>query len=191
MTGDPVQAAIITAVAATLRQIADWGYLDNAGHPLRDELLELAGAVEREGAPADPDGPDCLLGMSCPMCQEVTCDAGCPLEPVRTAVMARHRLANAIVTAAADYRRDSHLPPDAPLTAAGPDDPGGWLAERLAPHHITVWTPDPTAQLHLVDADTGGPARPLKRDGSTVQVLLWAGELVAKRTEPIDLTGRT
>lgn len=101
-----------------------------------------------------------------------------------------HRLADAIIAAAADYRRTFRRPVDEQLTAGVPTDLADGLAELLAPHHIIVWTPDPTAELHLIDADTGGPAKPLERDGSSATVLLWAGDLVVgERTAPIDLTG--
>lgn len=60
-------------VAATLRQLAGWSLVWDDGLPARDELLSLADQVEAI-APGE---------MPCPMCQEVECDGGCPLAPVR------------------------------------------------------------------------------------------------------------
>lgn len=58
-------------VARTLRQLAEWGDYDL--QPAA--LLELATLVDLE---------DFVGTWCCPMCQEVECDAGCPLEGVRT-----------------------------------------------------------------------------------------------------------
>lgn len=55
-------------IAATLRQIAEWGDVSDT------ELYEIADQVEN-GATDD--------WWSCPMCEEITCDDGCPLEPLR------------------------------------------------------------------------------------------------------------
>lgn len=57
-------------VAATLRQIAQWCIDDWTPK----ELQELATFVENE---------DYENGMICPMCQEIECDGGCPLEHYR------------------------------------------------------------------------------------------------------------
>lgn len=70
MTAPPVTAAIIRTVALTLRQVAGW-----APHSLpatAQEWTDLAVQVE-----------NLKPGWSCPMCEEVTCDDGCPLELVR------------------------------------------------------------------------------------------------------------
>lgn len=58
-------------VAKTLRQLAEWDHEDRSPR----SLAELAQVVETE------DWPDALC---CPMCQEVECDTGCPLEDVRS-----------------------------------------------------------------------------------------------------------
>jgi hypothetical protein len=56
----------VVTVTATLRMLA--GYV-----PLGpDELSSLADDVERDWD-----------GVCCPVCEEVTCDEGCPLEDVR------------------------------------------------------------------------------------------------------------
>lgn len=59
---------ILATVAATLRQVAEWGPTD------RGDLRDIADSVMT----GDHD-------MSCPMCQETQCDTGCPLEFTRTA----------------------------------------------------------------------------------------------------------
>lgn len=61
---------IRTATAATLRQVAGWVSDDS----LRDSIYDAAELVERSG----PEDWDC-----CPVCEEVECDDGCPLEPIR------------------------------------------------------------------------------------------------------------
>lgn len=77
------EQTIRAAVAATLRTVAGWGQLAcvtdddeyrgvNVG---RDELYELARRVEHERVDD---------WWSCPICQEVECDNGCPLEPLRS-----------------------------------------------------------------------------------------------------------
>ncbi|GAA3417603.1 hypothetical protein [Streptosporangium vulgare] len=58
-------------VAATLRVIAG----QYEGNPISDDLRGIAQQVE-----IDWDG------ACCPLCQEVTCDDGCPLEAVRAAL---------------------------------------------------------------------------------------------------------
>lgn len=62
---DPTAAT----VAATLRTIAGWFDAEQ-----RQQLRDVAEDVE-----LDP------LGACCPLCQEVTCDEGCPLQSVREA----------------------------------------------------------------------------------------------------------
>lgn len=57
-------------VAATLRQLAGWSLGDRSS----GSLLELADAVEAENY---------ANSWCCPMCEEVQCDGGCPLEGVR------------------------------------------------------------------------------------------------------------
>lgn len=60
----------VEVIARTLRQLAEWGDYDL--QPAA--LLELATVVEVE---------DYEESWCCPMCQEVECDTGCPLEEVR------------------------------------------------------------------------------------------------------------
>jgi hypothetical protein len=64
---DVLAAFIQRAVADTLRTVALWGPTDEA------VLLRVASDVEseREG------------WWSCPVCEEATCDDGCPLAPIR------------------------------------------------------------------------------------------------------------
>ena len=66
--GDIGIAVIKRATAATCRQVAEW--FDPREAAL---LLEVATAVERL---SEDD-------ICCPACEEVTCDDGCPLAPVR------------------------------------------------------------------------------------------------------------
>lgn len=66
---DVEKAAILRTVALTLQQIAGWG---DAGPDNEQGWLDLAREVEQ-----------LVPGYCCPMCQEVECDAGCPLETVR------------------------------------------------------------------------------------------------------------
>lgn len=66
---EQIHVAIVAATAATLRQVAGWG----VGDDLEKDFYELATAL----------GTWKSDGMCCPMCQEVECDEGCPLEPVR------------------------------------------------------------------------------------------------------------
>lgn len=72
MSVDPIR----TATAATLRQVAFWGLVFDGGtvESTCDELLEIARQVEQLDVADD---------FCCPVCEEVTCDDGCPLEPVR------------------------------------------------------------------------------------------------------------
>lgn len=65
----PVLFDLRITVANTLRQLASWGSEDREAA----ELTKLADQVEVDD-----------LAMCCPMCQEVRCDTGCPLEPMRT-----------------------------------------------------------------------------------------------------------
>lgn len=68
MTG-PEQATI-TTVAETLRYAAHWS-TDDA-----DDLRAVA---------AELDTGDIAAWICCPVCQEITCDADCPLRTVRSA----------------------------------------------------------------------------------------------------------
>ena len=61
--------AIRTAVADTLRTVAEWG-------PTSPE--ELRAVAEQVDSMAIRDG------WCCPVCQEVDCDEGCPLASVRS-----------------------------------------------------------------------------------------------------------
>lgn len=70
---------IVRAVAATLRSVAGWVGA-NPERADREELYWIADAVEQ----LDPDD------ICCPVCEEMTCDLGCPLYPVRSAAQARH-----------------------------------------------------------------------------------------------------
>lgn len=70
--GSAEAAAIRRAVAATYRQQAEW--TDDPVASAR--FSDLAGQVEAV------DDEDC-----CPCCREITCDPGCPLEPVRGDVL--------------------------------------------------------------------------------------------------------
>lgn len=66
---DTEAAVIKRTVAATLRQVATWiGVHDNDEAALYDMAAEVD-AFDDEAC--------------CPCCQEVTCDEGCPLAPVR------------------------------------------------------------------------------------------------------------
>lgn len=61
-------------VAATLRQLESWGPWEiEPGH-----LSNLAAEVEAYDHAAGG-----LAALCCPMCQEIECDAGCPLGEVR------------------------------------------------------------------------------------------------------------
>jgi hypothetical protein len=62
------QTLIRAAVADTLRTVAEWGQMS------REELRGVAEAV---------DSMVVEQGLCCPVCQEVHCDEGCPLESVR------------------------------------------------------------------------------------------------------------
>jgi hypothetical protein len=59
---------VVKAVAATLREVAGWGEDD------RNPRMMEAVAEDVEANWND---------VCCPVCQEVTCDEGCPLEAVR------------------------------------------------------------------------------------------------------------
>ena len=65
----------VTTVAATLRTAAEWFSGDD-----RDMMREVADDAERAWDSA-----------CCPVCEEVTCDEGCPLEHVRAALEEKGR----------------------------------------------------------------------------------------------------
>ena len=69
MADAPVDPVIV-ATANTFRYLAGWFGSDEQ----RAELYEMAEAVE-----VMTPGND----MCCPVCEETTCDDGCPLAPVR------------------------------------------------------------------------------------------------------------
>jgi hypothetical protein len=62
--------------AATLRQVAEWG-LRFDGSTVESTCGELHG-IANKVEQLDPDDDLC-----CPVCEEVECDGGCPLESVR------------------------------------------------------------------------------------------------------------
>jgi hypothetical protein len=66
ITTDEQRDLILETTTRTLRQM---GFID-------DQLYETADAVERADAES--------LTWCCPLCEGVSCDKGCPLEPVRT-----------------------------------------------------------------------------------------------------------
>lgn len=72
MTGPETGDLIISAVVATLRQVAGWGLSFEDG-PAQQELLEIARQVELLAA------QDILC---CPVCEEVECDDDCPLAAI-------------------------------------------------------------------------------------------------------------
>lgn len=59
----------VQTVVGTLRVLAD------QFPQVRDDLLDTAEALERDWD-----------GLCCPLCEEVTCDTGCPLVEVRRGV---------------------------------------------------------------------------------------------------------
>jgi hypothetical protein len=66
-------SGILTAAAETLRYVATWGSREPA------DLAEVAAGIEQmRDAP-----PGSLDWTCCPLCQEITCDHGCPLRTVR------------------------------------------------------------------------------------------------------------
>ncbi len=69
------------AVAATLRAVSEWGYLDAGQHADQDAARECARTDLRSIA-GEVDGmsPD---DMCCPLCEEMVCDEGCALEGLR------------------------------------------------------------------------------------------------------------
>jgi hypothetical protein len=69
MDVDPIRKA----TAATLRQVAGWGWVSDGQ---QRELYALADQVETESEEASE--------MICAVCEETECDEGCPLEPVRS-----------------------------------------------------------------------------------------------------------
>lgn len=68
-------ALIKAAVSATLREVAEWGlaFQSTLDEPAREELRGVADRVDAL------DRDDTI----CPVCEEATCDEGCPLEEVR------------------------------------------------------------------------------------------------------------
>lgn len=66
----PALDPVIVATANTFRYLAEWFGTKQQ----RAELYKMAEAVEAMT-------PDC--DFSCPVCEETTCDEGCPLAPVR------------------------------------------------------------------------------------------------------------
>lgn len=73
MISDSLAEEIKIAVAATLRTAAFWGLSFDTG-PAQEELLHIAKQVEALTAEDD---------VVCPVCEEIECDGGCPLEAVR------------------------------------------------------------------------------------------------------------
>jgi hypothetical protein len=69
MSADNELAVVKRTLAAAYRQQARW---TDDSRAIQD-FLDLASQVE-----AFEPGDTC-----CPCCEEVTCDTGCPLEPVR------------------------------------------------------------------------------------------------------------
>lgn len=69
MNDEEIRQAIIKATAATFRQVSLWGQVG------ADELREVAEQVEY----GDVDN-----WLACPACEEIECDADCPLLPVRS-----------------------------------------------------------------------------------------------------------
>lgn len=65
---------VVATVAATLRTAAEW--LSGAEHEL---LLQIAKDAEHGWEDA-----------CCPLCEEVTCDDGCPLSTVRAEAIAEY-----------------------------------------------------------------------------------------------------
>ena len=66
----PALDPVIVATANTFRYLAEWFGTEEQ----RAELHKMAEAVEAAT-------PEC--DYSCPVCEETTCDEGCPLAPVR------------------------------------------------------------------------------------------------------------
>lgn len=75
----------VATIVETLRQVAGWL------QPPDDEMLrETATTLEVWVSQIDTPGwADDLASLCCPMCQEVECDGGCPLEGVRAWAQAR------------------------------------------------------------------------------------------------------
>lgn len=59
----------VDTIIATLRVTSGWMVRDSD----REMMLEAANNADRDWS-----------GSCCPVCEEVTCDAGCPLEHART-----------------------------------------------------------------------------------------------------------
>jgi hypothetical protein len=74
MTEDQ-QALVRATVSATLQTVAEWGlaFQSTPERPARDELRDIAEQVDR----LERDE------VCCPLCEEVDCDEGCPLTPLR------------------------------------------------------------------------------------------------------------
>lgn len=103
------RAQTVTAVrttALTLRQLAGW-CIDGQLETTEQELRALADQVDH----IEP-------GWCCPMCEEATCDGGCPLEHVRDHL--------------ADLTYDGHLAEQAFADAAGID------LNAVEPDHVTA-----------------------------------------------------
>jgi hypothetical protein len=66
----------IAAVAATLRYLAGTPSIDN---DFRDWMAETAATVAHLTA-------DQIRASTCPVCEEMTCDGGCPLAGIRAGV---------------------------------------------------------------------------------------------------------
>lgn len=67
--------AMRAPIVQTLRFLAGGWIRDDAGHDNQQWLTDVADQIERD---PDPANWDC-----CPICEEVTCDNGCPLSEVR------------------------------------------------------------------------------------------------------------
>jgi hypothetical protein len=99
---------IVRTVAATLRIAMEW----YSGEQ-RDMLLEAADAVERNWDD----------GGTCPLCEEETCDEGCPLEPLRKAIESEYLRTRGSGEAEAPAPR-APAPYD---VYPAHNDPGQWL----------------------------------------------------------------
>jgi hypothetical protein len=111
-------AAVLQAVADTLRTVATWGCLTP------EDLLGVAAAVESCNVASTG-----LDGLCCPICEEVECDCGCPLEPLRRAAL--------VYTVRAPFRFPAtpSLPGDPRCAQLGPEDARCQLAAAHAGDH--------------------------------------------------------
>lgn len=75
----PAAPEVVRTVAATLRIVMEW----YSGEQ-RDMLREAADEVEQNWD----------TGGTCPVCEEMTCDEGCPLEHLRGAIEAEDERAH-------------------------------------------------------------------------------------------------